>query len=152
MSEGAGIRTWWIAGSAAAVVLVLVAVALNRDPVQLDPSSPEGTVQLYLQAISDGDYKEAFSLLHPDDSEGCDAADLAVAAQTDPFTATLGAAEIVDDIAFVDVSINEGSSPGPFDAGGGGYSELFVLEEVEGQWLITGEPWPYFKWRCEEPA
>lgn len=150
METGGITRTVWIAGAVVIVVLGLVLIALNREPVELDPSTPEGVVQTYLQAVNDDDYSTAFSLLSPDEFEGCDAGDLARAATGfDSFSATIDAADIEGDRAFVDVRISEGQSPGPFDPGGGGYYELFELERSANDWLIVGDPWPYLRWQCE---
>ena len=132
------------------LVVALVIVALARDPVQLDPSTPEGTVQAYVQAIADKDYETAFELLHPDEREGCRPADLAHFGRDDPFTVTLGDTDVSNGTAFVEVTISQGPSPGPFDSGRGGHEELFTLEKSDGQWLITGEPWPYYGFGCEE--
>ena len=150
MAEVSKSRGWWIAGGAIALVVALVIVALARDPVQLDPSTPEGTVQAYVQAIADKDYETAFELLDPDESEGCEPLDLAFFGREEPFTVTLGETDISNATAFVEVTISYGPNPGPFDAGQGGHEELFVLERSDGQWLITNEPWPYFKWKCRE--
>ncbi len=150
MSEASAARSWWIAGGSALLVVVLVIVALARDPVKLDASTPAGSVQIYLQAIADREYEKALEMIHPDSREGCLPADLAFTGPTDPFSATLGDTDISDGSAFVEVTISHDASPGPFDPGRGGFDQLFTLEGFHGQWLITGEPWPYFKWRCEE--
>lgn len=150
MSEPSASRVWWIAGGSAALVVVLVIVALARDPVKLDASTPGGAVQVYLQAIADEDYEMALEMIHPDSREGCLPADLAFTHRADPFSATLGDTDISDRSAFVEVTITYAGSPGPFDPGQGGFNQLFTLEEFDGQWLITGEPWPYFMWRCDE--
>lgn len=150
MSDAASPRTWLIAGGAVVIIGALIAIALAREPVALDPGTPEGTVQNYLQAISDEDYIGAFNLLHPDWTKGCTAADLAAAAPTDPFSATLGNTEETGTTAFVRVTIRQGApGPGPFESGFGSFEEFFELENEIGQWLITGYPWPYFDWRCQ---
>ena len=64
------VRGWLVPVGAAVLIVALVAVALVREPAQLDPNTPEGTVQVYLQAISDGDYEGAFAVLDPDFYEG----------------------------------------------------------------------------------
>lgn len=149
MSEGVDSRTWWLVGGAFVTIGVLLAIALAREPVELDPNTPEGTVQNYLQAISDEDYEGAFNLVHPDWTQGCTAADVAASVPTEPFSATLGNAETDGNTAFVRVTIRQGvSGPGPFEPGFGSFEEFFELENEIGQWLITGYPWPYFDWRC----
>ena len=150
MSKAGKSRGWWMAGGAVLFVIALVVVALARDPIQLDPSTPEGTVQVYVQAIADKDYDTAYELLHPEAREGCLPADLAFFGRDDIFTMTLGETSVSSGKAFVEVTINQGPSPGPFDPGRGGYEQLFTLEKSDDQWLITDEPWPYFTWRCEE--
>ena len=66
------VRGWLVPVGAAVLIVSLVAVALVREPAQLDPNTPEGTVQVYLQALSDGDYEGAFAVLDPEFYEGCD--------------------------------------------------------------------------------
>ncbi len=151
MSEGANSRSWWLFGGAALGIGALLIIALAREPVVLDPNTPEGTVQNYLQAISDGDYAGAFNLIDPDLTEGCRATDLATSAPRNPFSATLGETETTGNTAFVTVTIRQGASPGPFDPAIGGYPEFFDLENKTGVWLISGRPWPYFEWMCETP-
>jgi hypothetical protein len=141
-------RSWWIAAGALLVVVGLVVVALVRDPVALDPSTPEGTVQTYLQAVSDQDYETAISMIEPGSYQGCDVTDLAYVSPQEPFTATLGKTTVTSDTAFVSVTIVQGVGPGPFDPGRSGYPENFTLRRSEGTWLIVGEVWPYFGWRC----
>ena len=60
------VRGWLVPVGAAVLIVSLVAVALVREPAQLDPNTPEGTVQVYLQALSDGDYEGAFAVLDPE--------------------------------------------------------------------------------------
>jgi hypothetical protein len=150
MSQGASTRSWWLFGAVAVAVGVLLIIALNREPVELDPNTPEGTVQNYLQAVSDGDYKGAFNLIDPSSTEGCSPADLAAGAPSEPFAATLGDVTTEDNWASVRVSIREGvREPGPFGPGVGGYTEFFELGNETGQWMITGHAWPYFEFRCD---
>lgn len=150
MSEQSSTRIWLLAGGALLVVVALVVVALARGPVELDPTTPEGTVQAYLQAISDKDYETALAMVDPD-AENCTPGDIAYAAPQDPFSATLLETTVSGDTAIVEVSIRFGSSPGPFEPGDRGFGEVFHLEDRDGVWVIVGTPWPYFEWRCEEP-
>lgn len=132
------------------LVAALVVIALVRDPILLDPTTPEGTVQEYLQAISDEDWEGAFELLDPDSFEGCDAADIQRVTWQNTFTASLpeeGEPPAGEQV-FVVVTMRFGDG-GPF---GGGWSsdETFVLISNEGFWWITEDPWPYFHWECTE--
>ena len=98
MSEGASSRTWWFFLGAAVVIVGLLLVALTREPVTLDPNTPEGTVQNYLQAVADRDYEGAFNLIHPDWTRGCTFADLAAAAPSGSFGAAISDSETEQDI------------------------------------------------------
>ncbi len=143
---------WLLAGGIGILVVVLVVVALVREPVQLDPSSPEGTVQEYLQAISDEDYERAFELLRPEVFEGCVPSDLSRYAPSEPFTASLesegGEPGAGEDQAIVNVRMRFGTD-GMFGSGWEAW-ESFELVNEEGFWWITGEPWPHFVWECEQ--
>jgi len=150
MSERASSRTWLALGGALLVIGVLVVIALVREPIQLDPNTPEGTVQNYLQAISDHDYEGAFNLIDPETTEGCAPSDLARAAPSQSFSATLGEAETTGETAYVTVSMSFASSPGPFEPGMGSFDEYFELKQIEGQWYLTGNSWPYYEWMCDE--
>lgn len=164
MSEGS--KTRWIWPVAIGVAIVALAViALVREPVALDPDTPEGTVQIYLQAISDEEYDKAFELLDPDSFEGCAPAHIARHSPSEPFSATLGSSSgsdiatpvrpppepdhsLPDDVVWVDVTLRFGTG-GPFGSSWESW-EQFVLFERDGFWWITGEPWPYFVWECRE--
>ena len=148
MTEGSGGR-WLIGAGAVAFVLVLAFIALAREPVLLDAGSPEGVVQRYLQAVSDGDYNAAFDYLDPDFYEGCDATALARSAPDEPFSASIEDEEASPDHPLVAVTLRFGSGGGPFGSGWTSY-EQFELVRVSGSWLITGEAWPYFSWDCRK--
>jgi len=141
---------WLLGAGAIGLVLVLVFVALSREPVQLDASSPEGVVQRYLQAISDRDHEAAFDYLDPDSYEGCDPSDLARNAPDEPFSASMQEGEeYSSERAFVEVTIRFGNGGGPFGDGWSQY-ESFQLVAGADSWLITDEAWPYFGWDCRK--
>jgi hypothetical protein len=152
------------------IVLVggLVAIALSRGPVELDPDSPEGTVQEYLVAISEERWDDAIEVVHEDWRGGCEGSDLAALPQGD-FSAELGTegqgeffvdrgvavapgepqapATIPDDAAQVEVTINHSND----GALGSSWSEYVVFElSNDGDfWWLVGDPWPYFTWACQ---
>ena len=166
MSDGNRARWLWPLGIGLAVV-ALVIVALVRQPVQLDLSTAEGTVQEYLQAISDGDYNKAFELLDPDGFEGCSASDLARSAPRDGFTATMGFSGDAEhgferfgpvdedgrppsgELVSVDVTLR--FDTGDVFSGSWDQYETFFLISEDGSWWITDnpDPWPYFTWDCQ---
>lgn len=136
-------RNWILPIIVLAVVVGLAVVALVREPITLDPDTPEGTVQAYLQAISDGDYEAALSHMTTDIQDSCDPDDLANNIYTDSFSATLGEVNDVGAVIVVDVSINQG------DSGiGSGYFERIEVAEEDGGYAISGDSWPYFTFSC----
>ena len=150
MSEAT--RARWVWPTVFAIgVAVLVIVALNREPVELDRDTPEGTVQAYLQAISDSEFEAAFDLLDPDFYDGCGPADLATSVdRNQPFTAVLDTDNTLeyDEGVAVMARLQFGST-GPFGNGWTTWEE-FHLIDGSGEWLITDDAWPYIGWACRE--
>ena len=162
----AGHKRWLLPVALIALVVGLVAVALLRGPVVLDPDSPEGTVQEYLLAMSEARWEDALAVIHPDWAGSCEPEDLSAFAPTD-FSAQLGQAGGFGGGVgggFAEPPIDVGGDPLPIgeetievtitrDEGsglGGGWNEfvLFELADVDDFWWIVNDPWPYFIWNC----
>jgi hypothetical protein len=157
-------RSWLLPAGLVALVVVLVVIALVRGPVTLDPDTPEGTVQEYLQAIRDERWEDAISVIDADWLGSCQASDLEQWADTD-FTAKLGT-EQTDTLRFVDVapSPSDGSLPEPTEqvevtishvSGpglGSSWDEyvMFQLLERDDFWWLADDPWPYFVFNCRD--
>ena len=157
--------SWLLPVGLFALVVVLVAVALVREPVTLDPSSPEGVVQEYLQAIHDEQWEDALDLVHPEWLGACTAEEIEVYVDSD-FSARLGTDEPFNDgiERFEDISGALDDAPEATEtivvtishrsgAGlGSSWTETvtFGLTDESGEWLIVGDPWPYFTWSCRE--
>jgi hypothetical protein len=137
-------RNWLVPLIVLVGVVALTIVALNREPVTLDPDTPEGTVQAYLQSISDQDYEAALTYMTEDIQQRCDPEDIADNVYTDSFSATLGDVEDVGSIIVVEVSINQSDSG--FSSG---YFERIEVAEEDGEYAVSGEPWPYFTYSCD---
>lgn len=123
------------------VLLVVAELAANtRNAPELDRATPEGTVQLFLRAVFEGDDEEVVALLDP--ALGCSA----------PLEIYVGDAARVGvvsvavrgDTATVVVEITEQSGVGVLDSWT--HRESYRLTR-DGDWLITGDPWPVFS--CE---
>lgn len=163
MSNRKPLPGWLLPAGLVVVVGVLVTIALVREPIQLDPDSPEGTVQEYLVAINEKRWADALEVVHPDSLGTCDADDLS---RFDPgsFTAREGAPDLFGSPVVNDVFAGEDpNSPLPTgettvnvtisrDGGGvgGGWDEYVSFELTnDGEfWWIVGDPWPYFVWSC----
>ncbi len=136
-------RNWTFPLIVLLVVVALTVVALIREPVALDPTTPEGTVQVYLQALADNDYEAALQQTTAEIQEACTAQDISDNFYYDSFTATLGATREMGTVTVVEVAINQ------TDVGlSSGYFEQIELTDQEGGWAITGDPWPYFTYAC----
>lgn len=165
-------RRWLLPVGLAVAVIALVLIALTRGPVELDPDTPEGTVQEYLVAIEEKRWDDAVAVIHPQWLGECDGDDLARFADFE-FSAELGRSDssgafggviveerfteiggsddavsedfpVVD--AHVEVTINRGDS-GPFGRGWDEYV-LFEMVDEDDFWWVGGDPWPHFVWNC----
>lgn len=169
MTDKGSWTRWVVPAGIAAVVVALVIVALVRDPVQLDPDTPEGTVQGYLQAVSEERWEDAYEVLDPQRFADCGPADIAAQAPGEPFTASLQAGdgsmvvERFEESGGGDVETTTTTPPeadvavgvtlrfadsGPFGSGGWTTFEVFEVVSRDGFWWISGDPWPYFGWSC----
>lgn len=158
---------WLLPVGLGVLVVGLVVIALSRGPVELDPDTPEGTVQEYLLAIDEGRWEDAVAVIHPDWLGECDGGDLSRFAQGD-FTAELGASRgfgggivreeltlvgddqgqpLPDADETVEVTIRHNDTGGLF---GSGWDEYVIFEmSDDGEfWWIVNDPWPYFVWNC----
>ena len=158
---------WLLPVALGAAVIALVAIALTRGPVTLDPESAEGTVQEYLLAINEERWDDAVSVVHDEWRGLCDGFDLEMFSQGD-FSAELGAPSgfggfessggfagvgdgagptIPGNTTQVEVTINHQDAGGL----GGNWQEYVVFELTDDGdfWWIVGDPWPYFVWSCQ---
>lgn len=126
-----------VAALVVALALIAAIVSNGRERPQLDASTPEGVVQLYVTALFDDDVPGAVK--HLDPVLGC----------TDPlpeaYISDVSWISVVkttknDDTAQVQLQVEEGSG---LD-GTWSHTENFTLRSVSGTWLITGEPWPIY--------
>lgn len=149
MTQGADRkRKWLVPGIAIIAVVILTTIALVRDPVALDPTTPEGTVQTYLQAISEEDYEKAHSQMSAELQKKCSVEDLATNNYYDSFSATLGEVDELGDAVLVEVSIRQGSDPGFIDPGYSFSPDPFRLVREDARWVISGDPWPIYSYGC----
>ncbi|MEX2279891.1 MAG: hypothetical protein WEA76_07355 [Acidimicrobiia bacterium] len=127
----------------AVIVIGAALVALTRsEPATLDPTTPEGTAQRYVQAILDGDNATAESLLTEED---CEVGFGYYSDQT--VRARLVDSTVDGDTATVEVELVFSGGDPLF--GGYGYEDRaqIQLDQVDGTWLVDPDSWPYFP--CE---
>ncbi len=144
MEEDRKLPVWVLPALGVAVVVALVLYGLNRPPVVLDPDSPEGTVQQYIDALDRGDFETAASFWA---STGCTPESVVPTMPTE-VSAALEDVEGGEQRATVIVQLSEGSA----DPIGGVYEhqEWFYLVNENGSWRIEQPAWPYYDQICEE--
>ena len=147
MEEARKVPGWVLPVLGVLLVVGLVAIGLNREPAQFDPSTPEGTVQLYIAALVDGDFETAASFW-ADDS--CIPESSEPTGGAPDISATLVSVEGADDESTVVIGITDNSSD-PMN-GVYGYDEWFMLVNGEDGWEIRQPSWPYYDQICEDPT
>ncbi len=133
-------RTPLIIGGTLVGVLLLIALlgGIGRNVPSLDPTTPEGTVQAYLQALLVDDRELADSLIVADTEDPClhDDTDWLL----DNGRVALGAVEVDGSRATVEVvttEVTEGA------LGGSRYDSGFDLVLIDEEWRIEAADWPY---------
>jgi hypothetical protein len=134
-----------VVGGALVVAVVAAVVASGRSEVDLEPGTPQATVQAYLRAVLDGDVA-ALDSLEPETE--CQAGDITGAFIPESARVVLTEAEIDGAQATVQVEVTESSSGSPFGVDEFTHEETFALERSgSGEWRIVGAPWPLYS--CE---
>jgi hypothetical protein len=123
------------------IIAVIAVLAVKETTPQLDANTPEGTVQQYLQSVTERDFDSAITYLAIDTK--CKLEDFDQAYIQESFRVSLADTSITGDSAFVKVSI-ENSSGGPF-AGSYTESKIFRLVNSDSGWKISGIPWPTYQ-------
>lgn len=126
-----------VAGTVVALAVIAGILTATRPAPDIDPTAPDGVVQLYTLALIDGDDAEAVSYLDP--SLEC----------ADPLPFEFGPMRV--SMAIVDTSIDGDEATvvadlseysGMLDSWE--HRETFELRLIDGAWLITGQPWPVY--------
>jgi hypothetical protein len=139
------------AGALALVIVSLVvALAIDRE-AELDPASPEGTVQLYLRAIADRDAQGAYEFYSGELQDRCDIGYLrdSLRHRSSDFRATLVEVTPRGDVTEVVLAVTEIYGSGPLGRSDYTFNQVFVLEEAADGWRFVEPPWP--SW-CPFPA
>lgn len=121
------------------VVVTLVVVVVQRQPVPLDPATPAGTVQAWLQSVADGTPRDDLV-----DLDGCDPLDVELDGR---IRVVVTDTRIDGDRARVDLSVSE-------DLGGFGsawqHDETYQLRRRGSGWVVADFAWPWN--RCDDEA
>lgn len=149
-------RRWLVIFSAAIGILVLVTVALvliNRGgEVPLQPeNTPQGTVQRYLLAIKDKDYRTAYNYLSDVQSgkpltydDWVRSVPFNPASNQTVWKASLGKTTVTSQEATVEIFVDVFRPGGPFEDPLRTQNIVFQLSKVDGKWLITSPNYIYW--------
>ncbi|WP_131104314.1 hypothetical protein [Ornithinimicrobium sufpigmenti] len=136
--------------AAVAGLLLLAVVAAVLSATRADPGyaegSPEAAVQSYAVAAVAKDGEEA--VRHLDPAAGCTAQHVEESWVRPGARVVLRDTSVDGDRATVRLDVVSASG-GPFDASEWTNEETLELRQVDGEWLVTGTPWPLYTCRPE---
>jgi hypothetical protein len=125
----------------AAVSIGAAVLTATHDVPTYDRGTPEGVVQAYLTAVIDGNHDAAVAYLAQDSQ--CTVDDLDRAFVPDGVRIVLRDTSVDGDTAQVGVNMTV-SSGGPLDSSEYTEQHTFRLRHADGNWRITGRPWPMY--------
>lgn len=122
------------------IVIVALIVVLSRGAAApFDESTPEGVVQRYAQAVSDGDDEKALEFTAPTSEFECYDYDTGA----DRARLTFVGTDISGDRATVTVNLTTTYGYSIFGSSQSSYEERFELEKTGGDWKITQAPFEF---------
>lgn len=123
----------------AVIVAAVIAVLVRSGTASYDAGTPEGVVQRYAQAVSEGDTGTALEYLAPEIADSCDQA----AIDTNELRMSL--IETIDhgDAAQVRVMVTTIYGSGPFGPSEFQSEDVFSLVREGGGWRIQTTPWQF---------
>ena len=143
-------KGWLIGGAVFLAVLLIASVVvavLEREEL-LAEGTPEATVQSFLRAVQDEEFRLAHSFLSDDLKEDC-AFDQFFSRTVSPRgpmgddRITLERTKTEGDIAFVTVRVTQFHGRGLFETSESSHEQRLILREEDGQWRFTEYPWPF---------
>jgi hypothetical protein len=142
----------WLIGGAAFVGVLLVAsivIAVARQPSPLAEGTPERTVQLFLKALRDEDFKSAYGLLSTDRRTECTVEEFAFRGldgrqELRDSRVTLKDTKPLNGSTIVASRVTRVQSRGPFGTSEYTHEQSFTLVREDGRWSVDQYTWPYF--------
>lgn len=128
-----------LAGVGVVIVIAVIAVLTRGTPDMLPAGTPQGVVQRYAQAVTDGDLTTARRYLATETADTCDRIDPV----PDDSRVALVATKETGDSARVDVVITTVTGSGPFGAEEYESDSSFTLVREGGEWLVDTAPWEF---------
>lgn len=131
----------WLGGALLLVLAVAGIFAATREPAELDPHTPAGVVQQYVQAVMAGDNDLASDFLAA--SSVCDAGDLDRTYVDPASRIDLLSTSIDGNRAHVRIAVQ--IPTGELMQSNWTDERTIRLERMDETWRITGIPWPLYE-------
>lgn len=127
-----------VAGLVVALAVIAGLLTATREPPELDPATPEGTVQLFVLAVIDGEDEKVVDYLDP--ALGC-RAPLPEVYRPSRISMAVAESTTTGQTARVVLDVTE-QAGGFLDSST--HREVFDLRADGDGWILTGHPWPIF--------
>ena len=145
-------KYWLIGGATLATLLVAasVVVALTREVEQLPRDTPEGTVQLYLNALGKEDFGLAHGLLSARLKRECGIEDFAsqrqlrMSRELEDSRVTLEGTRPLNGKVIVTARFTRIRGSGPFGTSESSHEQQYTLAQEESKWRLSEYSWPHF--------
>lgn len=134
-----------IGGIALLALLVTAALLSTRTPTELDPTTPEGVAQAFMQAAFDKDIEAMESYLTPDTAQNCTIDPFFL--RENPSRAAIADTVISASRATVVVDVTHSSGESPFELSEWTMEVVLVMTQSDDGWRIDEHTWPVI---CEE--
>ncbi|HKY46758.1 MAG TPA: hypothetical protein VJQ79_02130 [Acidimicrobiia bacterium] len=127
-----------------AVAVAAIVTSLRPSP-QLDPATPEGTVQAFFQAVEADDWNGVLSLLSSQLREDCEASELAQF-RDDVDRAVISDVDAAGSETIVEVRVTRVVIDDPLNPYSYDDTFHFVLAQEDGRPVVVELPWQFY---CE---
>lgn len=128
-------------GVGALIVVTILAIVVAGEPEPYDPTSPEGVVQMFVNAVLAGDDDGAEALMTADAQEHCTAV---LGSTSEEYAVSLLDTSVTDDNATVRVLITTRySAGGLFGPSEYQQEDSFGLDRTPGGWRVDRMPWQF---------
>lgn len=135
-----------VVGVVLALAVAVAAIVTSMRPTpQLDPDTPEGTVQAFFQAVEADDWEGVRTLLSARLQEDCEASELAQF-RDDVDRAVISDVEAAGSETIVKVRASRVVVDDPFNPYSFDDTFQFVLSQEDGQMVVSELPWQFY---CE---
>ena len=138
-----------VIGALIALSIILVAVTARQPEKTLPENTPEGTVQRYLLAITNGDYQKAFAYLSQAPQARLNYDDWVRQLgnnrpSSSSWKASLGKTTVTGNQATVNIVVSVFTPSGPFSDPVRTNNVSFILQKSGDSWLITSPTYVYW--------